>query len=161
MILNWRRPLWKSDSLARECMINAARLADIMKVSDEEMELITGEREPDRGSQALLSMGVKLVFVTLGAGGCFFRNKRGAGHAPGFAVAPVDTTGAGDAFTAGALSRIIKSGVGIEALDCGDMREIAAFSNAVGALCVQKRGAIPAMPCLGQVEDFIKADQGK
>lgn len=158
---NWRPPLWESDNQARECMIKAAKLADIMKVSEEEMVFITGESGPDKGSEALLSMGVNLVFVTLGVGGCYFRNKRGAGYVSGFAVSPVDTTGAGDAFTAGVLYRIVKSGVDIDGLDCVDIREIAAFSNAIGALCVQKRGAIPAMPYLNQVENFMKANQAK
>lgn len=152
---NWRPPLWKDDRMAKQFMLNAIELIDILKVSDVEMELLTGETDPEKGSLALFSKGAKLVFVTMGAAGCFYRCSSGTGHVPGFTVKSVDTTGAGDAFTAGMLYTITKQHKPIVELNCSEIYNMVSFANAVGALCVQKRGAIPAMPLLLQVESFI------
>ena len=88
-------------------MQEGVKLADLLKVSEEEMQLITNESDLARGSQALLEMGPSLVLVSLGAKGAYYRNAVGAGHLPTYDVPTVDTTGAGDAFMGGEKLRRI------------------------------------------------------
>ena len=152
---NWRPPLWQNDALAKQCILHAVALSDILKVSDVEMELLTGETDTGKGSLMLLAMGPSLVFVTLGVSGCYYRTHEACGHVPAYAANTVDTTGAGDAFTAAILYLISKHKRSLNSYSQGEITKMADFANAVGALCVQKRGAIPAMPILYQVEEFI------
>lgn len=89
-------------------MLKAVLLADILKVSETEMELLTGEHNPEKGSHVLHNMGPSLVFITLGEAGCFFRCRYGTGIIRSYPVNAIDTTGAGDAFMAGILYQITK-----------------------------------------------------
>lgn len=95
---NYRPLLWEHPADAVVQMQEGVTLADLLKVSEEEMQLITNESDLARGSQALLEMGPSLVLVPLGAKGAYYRNAVGAGHLPTYDVPTVDTTGAGDAF---------------------------------------------------------------
>ena len=95
---NYRPLLWDDTEEAVLRMKEGIRLADILKVSEEEMQLVTGESDPERGSKALLDMGPSLVLVSMGAKGAYCRNAVCAGALPTFDVPTVDTTGAGDAF---------------------------------------------------------------
>ena len=95
---NYRPLLWEHPADAVVQMQEGVKLADLLKVSEEEMQLITNESDLARGSQALLEMGPSLVLVSLGAKGAYYRNAVGAGHLPTYDVPTVDTTGAGDAF---------------------------------------------------------------
>jgi fructokinase len=153
---NWRPPLWKSDSLARKWMLDAVRRTDILKVSEEEMGLLTGVADPAAGSEALCKMGPSLVFITMGAEGCYFRCGDGSGRVPPYPAAAVDSTGAGDAFTAGVLYRFTRQEKAPHQLSANEVARMAAFANAAGALCVQKRGGIPAMPYRPEVESLIR-----
>ncbi len=104
---NYRPLLWDDTEEAVLRMKEGIRLADILKVSEEEMQLVTGESDPERGSKALLDMGPSLVLVSMGAKGAYCRNAVCAGALPTFDVPTVDTTGAGDAFM-GAIHFLLK-----------------------------------------------------
>ena len=95
---NYRPFLWDSAERAREALLAALPLADIVKVSEEEMELLTGEVQLAAGADALASRGAALVLVTLGPRGAYYRAAAGRGLLPACEVDTVDTTGAGDAF---------------------------------------------------------------
>ncbi len=101
---NYRPLLWEHPADAVVQMQEGVTLADLLKVSEEEMQLITNESDLARGSQALLEMGPSLVLVSLGAKGAYYRNAVGAGHLPTYDVPTVDTTGAGDAFMGAILT---------------------------------------------------------
>ena len=79
---NYRPLLWEHPADAVVQMQEGVKLADLLKVSEEEMQLITNESDLARGSQALLEMGPSLVLVSLGAKGAYYRNAVGAGHLP-------------------------------------------------------------------------------
>ena len=153
---NYRPLLWDDTEEAVLRMKEGIRLADILKVSEEEMQLVTGESDPERGSKALLDMGPSLVLVSMGAKGAYCRNAVCAGALPTFDVPTVDTTGAGDAFM-GAIHFLLKGKTAEElrALPEDALREIVRFGNAAGSLTTTKGGAIPAMPSMEEVRSCI------
>lgn len=149
---NWRPPLWSNDTAAKEGMELGLKYADILKISEIELEFLTGEKDLGKGSKIFFDMGIKLIVVTLGPKGCYYRCGAGTGHLPTYDTKVVDTTGAGDAFFGGLLYMIAKSGLDVAELSKKDIEGFIDFSNAVGAACASKRGGIPAMPTLEEVK---------
>jgi sugar/nucleoside kinase (ribokinase family) len=94
--------------------------------------------------------------VTLGPEGSFFRVAGGAEYVPPFRVDTVDATGCGDAFIAGLIWQLIRSGDWREQLTVGRMREVLHYANGVGALTALTQGVIPALPTAEQVEEFLE-----
>lgn len=164
---NYRAMLWKDRDAAMAGMRSMLPYADIIKISDEETELLTGAAEPERAAEILLSQGISIAAVTLGPDGALVATKEGKAIVPGFAVRAVDTTGAGDSFFGGFLWKLMELGMGqLEAegkirgpqdMKLEEVIEAAHFGNAVASLNVEKRGAIPAMPTLAQVEARLQA----
>jgi fructokinase len=149
---NFRPPLWKSAGDAVENMKVGLKYADILKISEEELELITGIKDMDKGAAMLYDMGVKVVLVTLGPRGCFYRYKGGTGRLDTYDTKVVDTTGAGDSFLGGVLYRLSEKRLeDICQLPKDEFEDIIDFSNAIGSLTATKKGAIPAMPTLEEV----------
>lgn len=100
----------------------------------------------EQAARILLQKGVQNVIVTLGSKGALIVNAEGAKAVPGFPVKAVDTVAAGDSFN-GALAQQLVLGKTLE--------EAVSFANAVGALAVGKEGAIPSLPQLSEVEQFL------
>ncbi|WP_375104836.1 ribokinase [Paenibacillus sp. RS8] len=100
----------------------------------------------EQAARILLQKGVKNVIVTLGSKGALIVNAEGAKSVPGFPVKAIDTVAAGDSFN-GALAQQLVLGKTLE--------ETVSFANAVGALAVGKEGAIPSLPQLSEVEQFL------
>ncbi len=148
---NYRASLWASKDDAIRFMRSLIATADIVKVSDEELPLITGETDPEKAADVLLDQGVKIAAVTLGPGGTYVRAGGEGEYVPGFRVKAIDTTGAGDAFFGGFLSRFLSSGKALKAVTLSDAADCARFGNAAASLCVERRGGIPAMPKLEEV----------
>lgn len=152
---NWRPPLWESDILAKAGMTLGLQYADMLKISEIELEFLTGERDLNCGTKLLFESGIKLIVVTLGPKGCYYRSTAGTGVLPTYDTKVVDTTGAGDAFWGGFLYHISQMDIPLEELTKQQIEKTVDFSNAVGALCASKKGAIPAMPSLTEIEDCI------
>lgn len=152
---NYRASLWSDQDTAVEMMKSVIPLVDVMKVSDEESLLLTGEKEYLGAVQKLLEMGPKLIALTLGENGVMIATKNQKEVIAGFSVNAVDTTGAGDSFWGGFLSKYLSYGKRIEELDWEEIHECAVVGNAVAALCVQKRGGIPAIPDKFAVGTFL------
>lgn len=148
---NYRASLWSDKEEAVRYMRSLIATADIMKVSDEELPLLTGETEPDKAADVLHDQGVKLVAITLGAQGAFVRVGGENRLVPGFRSNAVDTTGAGDAFFGGFLYRFLSSQKSLGDVSLEDAADYARFGNATASLCVEHRGGIPAMPKLADV----------
>ncbi|MBR5428084.1 MAG: carbohydrate kinase [Clostridia bacterium] len=143
---NYRAPLWKSEEEAVFQMRSPIPYTDVMKLSDEETVLLTGEADPEKAADALIAQGVQLVCVTLGERGAFVRTGEGGAYVPAYPCRAIDATGAGDAFFGAFLYRLIESGKRPQEVPLGDAREFAAFANAAASLCCEKYGAIPALP---------------
>lgn len=158
---NLRRPLWPSDEEAREQMLAAMVYPHVVKVSEEELEFLTGTSDLSDGSDKLLSAysNIRLLAVTLGAQGCFYRTASALGRSPAFSVDVVDTTGAGDGFVAGMLSCLLDAASKPEEIESLDQRVLDRtfrFANAVAALTTTKPGAITALPTREEVEEFLR-----
>lgn len=154
---NYRASLWKDEETAKKQMRSLVPYVDLMKISDEETELLTDYKDVQRAAAKLYRQGVKVVAVTLGKDGAYIYCKDGGCKVPGFSVGHVeDTNGAGDSFWGGFLYRISTSEKRLDELTKEELAEYARFGNAVASLCVQKKGAIPAMPELSQVEERME-----
>ncbi len=145
---NYRAALWDSEERAIEMMKVLLPLADILKVSDEEMLMLTGTEDFEEGSLILSDYGVSLVLVTLGSQGVFVRHGDNSEVIPGFRVKVADTNGAGDTFLGAVLSKIAaRGGAGLlEGLEAEELRSYVTYANKAASLTCSRHGAIPAMP---------------
>ena len=147
---NYRANLWPDADTAVARMKAPLGLVDILKVSDEELPLLTGTADCAAGTAALAEQGVKLIFVTLGPDGVFYRLGEKTGHVPGVRCTVGDTNGAGDTFFGAALSKLCKED--LAALTPETLEPILAFANKAASITTSRHGAIPAMPTLAEVE---------
>lgn len=152
---NYRASLWCDEETAKKEMRNGARLADLIKISDEEAELLTDEADCEKAAEKLIQNGAKIAVVTLGKDGAFVRTKDGGKFVKGFSVNAVDCTGAGDAFWGGFLLKTAQSGKTADEITLEEAAGFALFGNAVAGLCVEKHGAIPSLPDLRAVEERL------
>lgn len=154
---NYRAPLWDSKEAAIKGMRSVVSYVDVMKISDEETELLTDIKDPEEAAKKLVKMGVSIVAVTLGKDGAWVCTKDGSALIYGFKADMVDTTGAGDSFWGGFLKCLLESGKRPKDVCLQEAAEFARYGNAVASLCVEKRGAIPAMPSVEEVEARLQA----
>ncbi|HIX18717.1 MAG TPA: carbohydrate kinase, partial [Candidatus Gemmiger faecavium] len=140
---NLRKPLWPSDAAAKEQIEWGLHQADIVKISDEEIEFLWG-LSPEEGAQKLLAeYGVRLVYATLGPKGCHFANAQGCGEvASPSGIHVVDTTGAGDIFGGSAMSQFLKLNKAPEALTVEELRTVTRFACCAASLSTQTHGGI-------------------
>lgn len=168
---NYRAPLWESKEDAIREMRSVIPFVDVMKLSDEETELLTGIAKPEDAAFKLIEQGVSVVAVTLGADGALIATKEGCALVEGYQANMVDTTGAGDSFWGGFLHKMLESDallqkevttknlrnadsfdeITLATITLEEAVEFATFGNAVASICVERRGAIPAMPTLEEV----------
>ncbi|CAL9093605.1 fructokinase-1-like [Musa acuminata AAA Group] len=152
---NLRLPLWPSAEEAREQILSIWDEADIIKVSDVELEFLTGQESvEDDVVLTLWRPAFKLLVVTLGEKGCKYYTKDFRGSLDGYAVDTVDTTGAGDAFVGAMLRKIVDDQSVLQ--DEGKLREVLKFSNACGAITTTEKGAIPALPSEPAAVELLK-----
>ncbi|MBO4928198.1 MAG: carbohydrate kinase [Clostridiales bacterium] len=152
---NYRASLWESREKAVEQMRSVIPMTDLLKVSDEESLLLTGCASCEEAADILLSMGPKLVAITLGSEGVLLARKNERERISSFAVENVvDTTGAGDTFWGGFLSAFFPFDRSVEAMTWKDLRNCALTGNAAAALCIRKRGGIPSIPGREEVEQL-------
>ncbi|WP_286502508.1 carbohydrate kinase family protein, partial [Faecalibaculum rodentium] len=154
---NYRASLWNSRQEAMEAMRSLVPFADLMKISDEETELLTGKADPEEALQALLDAGVKFAAVTLGADGAMAGTSAGIVKVPGIPSPIADTNGAGDSFWGAILWQFASRDLDPEELDPARTEDLLRFANAAAALTVRRPGAIPAMPDREAVETFLAA----
>lgn len=150
---NYRPALWKCEEDAKKQMLAGTRLCDVLKVSGEEMTLLTGETGLSAGAEKLLSLGPKLVLVSLGADGAYFKTAAACGRLHAYDVHTVDTTGAGDAFLGAILYRLRgKSADELGSMSVNELCDIVSYGNAAGSLTTTRGGAIPALPTHEEIE---------
>jgi fructokinase len=147
--VNLRLPLWPDDEAAAAGIRVGLEQAEVAKLSDDELDFLTGRRDPEAVRDQLWHAGLKLVVLTMGAQGCILLTAKGQRHVPSIPVTPVDTTGAGDGFVAGLLAGLLA----YESFpDDEELARICRFANAVGAITTAARGAIPSLPTRAEVE---------
>jgi fructokinase len=152
---NVRLELWASSHLARTTIEDVLGMVDVVKVSSEELEFLTGTADLEDACGALRQRGPALAMVTLGNDGCFYQTATASGRVAGVPVECLDTLGAGDAFMAGVLACLAVDADGTILHDESALVHTLRFANAVGALTTTQYGAIPALPTRGQVESLL------
>ena len=154
---NYRPALWASEAAAVEWMRIPMPLVDIIKLSEEELPLLTGASDPEEGSRLLEGQGVRLTLVTLGRDGVFCRWRGQTWRQPGVSVQVADTNGAGDTFFAAVLSSLCRreAETPLEDLDRAELEDILTFANRAAAITCSRSGAIPAMPTLEEVKSML------
>ena len=143
---NLRKPLWRSEEEAREQILWSLQQADVVKISDDEVDFLWS-CTPEEGADKLLNeFGVSLAMVTLGPKGCLLKTKNAACQVSSPKVSPVDTTGAGDIFGGSAVCRLLELEKPFAELTAEDLRYIGAYASAAASLSTEQSGGIPSIP---------------
>ena len=152
---NYRANLWKNEAQAVEQMKSVLGKVDILKISDEELPLLTGTKDCEEGTRQLREQyGIPLILLTLGADGAFYRRGDETGKADGFKVKVADTNGAGDTFFGAFLSRMAALGIYRPAdMSSEQLYESVRTANLAASITTSRHGAIPAMPDLKELEE--------
>ena len=144
---NLRKPLWKSEEDAKSAIEWSLRQADIVKISDEEIDFLWG-LSPEEGAQKLIrEYGVSLVYATLGPKGCHaVTASQAVTVSSPSGIHVVDTTGAGDIFGGSAMSQFLRTGKAPKDLNKEELRRIVCFACTAASLSTQKHGGIASVP---------------
>lgn len=150
---NLRKPLWADLEEAKRQLIWGLGQADVVKISDEEVEFLFGLGVEEGAKYILENFGVKLVFVTCGADGCFFKNAVAEGHVPSLSgIHVIDTTGAGDIFGGSAVWKLLQTGKTPTELSADELTNIVSFACTVAGLSTTKPGGISSIPALSDLQ---------
>ena len=142
---NLRKPLWPSEDAAKEQILWSLAQADVVKISDEEVEFLWN-CTPEEGADKLLQeFGISLAMVTLGPKGCLMKTRKAACTVPGPKVHAIDTTGAGDIFGGSAVCRLLELNKAIDDLTAEDLQAIGSFASTAASLSTEHLGGIPSI----------------
>ena len=154
---NLRPPLWESLDDAKKQVEYGLGQCDILKISDNEIQWFTGEKDFDKGIKKLQDRySIKLIVLSMGKDGsrAYYKNLRV--EKPAFVQKnTIETTGAGDTFGGCCLNFILK--YGLDNMDQEKLEKMLTFANAAASLITTKKGALRVMPTKDEVKDFIKA----
>ncbi len=153
---NLRKPLWGSLEEAKRQILWGLEQADVVKISDEEVEFLFGLDVQTGARYILDTFGTKLVFVTCGADGCFFMNPVASGHVPSLSgISVIDTTGAGDIFGGSAVYGLLQTGKAPDALTEEELRSVVRFACTAAGLSTTRSGGISSVPAREEAEKYL------
>ena len=153
---NLRKPLWDSPDQAKEQLLWGLSQADVVKISDDEVDFLFGLGAEEGAEHILQNYGVKLVFVTCGADGCYFANPQAKGYVPALqGVKTVDTTGAGDIFGGSVVWKLLKTEKAPQSLNEKELKEAVTFACTSAGLSTTRMGGISSIPEYSQVIEAI------
>jgi fructokinase len=151
---NFRIDLWKNrEADFRQACVPYFKMADIVKVSDEELTLLSEQDDMRTGCQYFHELGAKIVLVTLGGDGCLISHNGQQSQVPAYEINAVDTTGAGDSFIGAMLFKMSQSAPGNDFYQ-NDIQDFVAFAGKVSGLVCSTIGAMSALPTLAEVEEM-------
>ena len=153
---NLRPPLWSDLADAKEQISWGLSQTDILKIADNEIEFMTGEKSFDRGAAILQEKypNIRVLNVTAGADGSYSYYGNTRVFVPSFRLGgTIETTGAGDTFCACVLNYVLENG--IDNLSAAQLTEMLRFANAAAYLVTTKKGAIRSMPERAQVDAIL------
>lgn len=153
---NLREPLWDSLDQAKEEILYGMSRCDILKISDNEMEFMTGTTDYNKGVEMLREQfDIPLICVTLGKEGsrAYYRDLIVEG-APFVREDTIETTGAGDTFEACTLNYILEHG--LENLTEENLKEMLTFANAGASIITTRKGALKVMPEKEEIERVVR-----
>lgn len=153
---NLRPMLWKNETQAKQAMETVLSYADIVKMSDSELEFFTSTKDIETGARKIFEeYKTKLLFVTCGKDGAFAFTETLRLYDKGISkIKTVDTTGAGDSFFGAAISEILDMDKAPEEITKAELERILRFANLAAALSTTQYGAMPSMKTRDEIEDF-------
>ena len=152
---NLREPLWKSLDEAKEQVLYGLQYADILKISDNEIQWLTGEEDYTEGVKKIREMkDISLILVSMGKEGsrAYYKDMI-VEVKPFLQKNTIETTGAGDTFCANVLNYVLENG--LEDLTEEGLKEMLTFANAAASIITTKKGALKVMPTKADVEEFL------
>lgn len=152
---NLRPPLWGSLEDARKEIEYGMTKCDVLKISDNEVELLFDTTDYDKGAALIREKyNIPLVLITMGKDGsrAYYKDMR-VEVAPFLQENTIETTGAGDTFCASSLNYVLEHG--LEDLTEENLKELLTFANAAASLITTRKGALRVMPSKEEVLDFI------
>lgn len=153
---NIRESLWSNLDRAKKIILDTAKKVDILKLNEDEAGLLSGKDNMSTAGNELFTDNLEVIFITLGEKGCYYKTKEYEGFVPvPIAVKVVDTTGAGDAFNAGYIFAIHKTGNRIPEMTKDELELGLRRANLIGALATTKKGAIDACPNAEDLKRYI------
>ncbi len=154
---NLRPPLWKDEASARAAIEWGLARCDILKISDNEIEFMTGETDFEKGAAILKQRFPQIRLLNVTAGGEGSHSFYGGRHVfvPACKLGGViETTGAGDTFCASVLNFVLENG--LDGLGADQLAAMLRFANTAAYIVTTKKGAIRSMPERAQVEELLK-----
>ena len=149
---NLRKPLWHDLDTCKQQLLWGLTQADVVKISDEEVEFLFGLGVEEGAKHILSNFGVKLVFVTCGADGCYFSNGTAIGKVSSLRnIKVIDTTGAGDIFGGSAVWKLLQTGKAPETLTEDELRNVVRFACTSAGLSTTRSGGISSVPDYSEV----------
>ena len=149
---NLRKPLWRDLNEAKTQIEWGLAQADVVKISDEEVEFLWGIAPEEGAKKVLTEYGAKLVFVTCGAKGCWYQNKNACGMVPSLSdIKVIDTTGAGDIFGGSAVWKLLQTGRKPEEVNREELTEIVTYACTAAGLSTTKPGGISSIPSAREI----------
>lgn len=152
---NLRPPLWSSLELAKEQMEYGFQFCDILKISDNEIQFVSGKEDYDEGIRYLQDQyHIPLILLTMGKDGSRAYYKGMRVERKGFRCETIETTGAGDTFCGSSLNYLLDHD--FDNLTEEQLAQMLTFANAAAAIVTTRKGAIRAMPDREEVEELIR-----
>ncbi len=149
--VNYRDDIFKSEKEAKDIFLKSLKCADIIKFTEEELELLSNQKDVLKGLKALLN-DKQIAVVTLGKDGSIFYSKDKFIKVSSYPLKPVDTTGAGDAFYSYFLYSVDQ---GLDMNDDDNIITALKRANVAGGLATQKKGAIHVAPSNQEIDEFL------
>ena len=152
---NLREPLWSSLELAKEQMNYGFSQCDILKISDNEIQFVTGKEDYDEGIRCLQEKyQIPLILLTMGKEGSRAYYKGMRVECSGFSVKTIETTGAGDTFTGSVLNYLLEHD--FNNLTEKQLEELLKLANAAAAIVTTREGVIRAIPKKSEIEELLQ-----
>lgn len=152
---NIREPLWDSLDSAMERTVWGLKNCDILKISDNEIEWLTGEKDYRKAAAELKKQySIPLILVSLGENGSLAFSDTACAEMPSFKVRTIETTGAGDTFCACVLNYVLENG--LKDFTSAELEKMLRFANAAAAIVTTRKGALAVMPERNEIDDLIK-----
>ena len=149
--INFRDDIYNSTEEAKSIYLEYIKKADILKFSEDEVELFTGNKEISSINDIVRTN--QLVFITLGSKGSYFQYNGKSVIVESVKIQPVDTTGAGDAFYACVLRYLNE--INLDDINEKVISDILRKANRCGALACSKKGALSALPTLEELNKIV------
>ena len=143
---NIREFLWGDLKLAKLVVLDTLKKVNVLKVNEEEAQLLSGETNPAKAAVKLFRDNLDILIITLAGKGCYYKTAKFSGFISTIKVKVVDTTGAGDAFNAGFLSGLSRSNKRASQLPKPELEKILRQAVVIGSLTTTKKGAVSAFP---------------